>query len=821
MPAERSDWVELRVHGVSGTPPDYMLGSAHTAQVAGDDRSRCFRPTDSRGREVPAPDGHVLEAFHWGRWTSGSWVQGLWLLLIPFGILNAAHHTLPSGPGRPARAARALAAALLRLVGLVLTGLFALATCLVVVDLAAWQWLADLGPVPGWLVVDVALAVAALLIAGLSGLGQADTGRRYRFAAAGPCDLGRGAGGPAALGDAAFFDGDPDNPALRLLHRAAGLLVVGWLGLSVAVDAGVGWAAVPRGGVAVVLALVAAAVSVTGRGQADGPARWRSVAAVAVRVLSWAAVLLALAALAGADVDGAGPLPGTTVAVAVLVVAGFGGLALLVLSVAVLAAATRTAARVPPRPFRRFAGGLAAGLAASIGCYLAVGLTAGLTLGVQGLLNGLFGASVQGPALLQRFSYAWGVTAAVFAVLGGLAAPRLRRDRRRFRDRAEAAMTFGDPPVLHLPARWVARTGRAMQTARLKNAIPQALAVWTLLGLVLAGAIGAAFVLDREPPVPLGLLTGASSAAGGAVTGDDVVIGLGQVTLLGIAAAAVLLARGALRSEGARRGLNVVWDVVAFWPRASHPFVPPPYAQEVVPALVRRICWHLGVPDPLQDTGADADRRAAPVHNPDPAPEVVVAAHSQGSLIALVALLWLPAEVRGRVRWVTFGSQLRSEFARGFPHYVTVDLLREVAAAFRWVSLYRDTDPVAGPVTSWDHSPDGGPLTSRRMSDPDRALPDWLDPDTGRRVCGDEWRLLDPVPGDLALQTRAVTGPGGHGGYWTDPDWPLALDVVRGRVPDGRVPRARVSRGPAAPPAAGRAPHPAVPRQRRTPPGTR
>lgn len=65
-------WVELRVHGVSGTPPDYMLASAHAVQVAGDDRSRCFRPTDAQGREVRPPDGHVLEAFHWGRWTSGS-----------------------------------------------------------------------------------------------------------------------------------------------------------------------------------------------------------------------------------------------------------------------------------------------------------------------------------------------------------------------------------------------------------------------------------------------------------------------------------------------------------------------------------------------------------------------------------------------------------------------------------------------------------------------------------------------------------------------------------------------------------------------------
>jgi hypothetical protein len=822
-----SDWVELRVHGVSGTPPDYMLSSAHTVQVAGDDRSRCFRPTDSQGHEQRPPDGHVLEAFHWGRWTSGSWMQGLWLLLIPFGILNAAQFMLPAPAAGPARAARALAGALLRVVALVLTGLFAMTTCLVVVDLGAWQSVVGRGPVAGWLVVDIALAVAALVLAGLSRLGQVDTGRRYRFRSAGPRDLGHGAGGLAGLGDAAFFDGDPDSPALRLLHRATGLLVVTWLGLSVAADAGVAWAGSLRWSAPALLGLIAAAVFLSGdpertstmrtgrAASAGGWVRWSLYLGVTVRVVSWAGVLAALVAVVGADLDGAGRLPGMEPAVSVLVLAGCGGVTLLVPAVAVVAVATRETARREPPAFRRFTGGMAAGLAASIGCYLAAGFAAGLTLGVQGLLN-LGEGSVEAPPLLQRFAYAWGVTVAVFTGLAVLVALGMRRSRGRFRARAEAAMTFGEPPALRLPQPWVRRVGRAMQAARLKNATPLWILTWALLGLVLTVAIVVAFWFDGEPPFPLDLLTGASSAASGAVTGDDVVIGLGQVTVLGIGVGTVLLARGALRSESARRGLNVVWDVVAFWPRSTHPFVPPPYAQEVVPALVRRICWHLGVPDPLEDAGGPDDPSPATAVNPDPAPEVVVAAHSQGSLISLVALLWLPEEVRSRVRWLTFGSQLRGQ-SRGFPHYVSMNLLGEVASAFRWVNLYRDTDRVAGPVTSWDHTPDGGNLMSRRITDPTCAQPDWLDPATGRRVCGDEWRLLDPVPADLAFQTRAVTGIGGHSGYWTDPDWPLALDVTRGLVPDGRVSRSQPSHGPASGPEDGRAPRRALPPQRPTP----
>jgi hypothetical protein len=434
---------------------------------------------------------------------------------------------------------------------------------------------------------------------------------------------------------------------------------------------------------------------------------------------------------------------------------------------------------------------MAGALAAAVGCYLAVGFTAGLALGAQGLLNGLVGAGVEAPALLERFSYAWGVTAIVFAGAGVAAAVWLRRHRSRFRRRARAAMTFGAPPRLRLPPRWVDRVGRAMQLARLKNFVPAAIFGWTLLGLVLAVAIGAAFLVNldgagpvEEPAAPLDVLTGMGSSGADRLTGDDVIIGLGQFVLLGIGFGTLLLARGALRSEGARRGLNVVWDVVAFWPRAAHPFVPPPYAQEVVPALVRRICWHLGVPDPL-----DPDPPGGAVVNPRPAREIVVAAHSQGSLISLVALLWLPPEVRDRVRWVTFGSQLRQQFARGFPSYVSADLLRAVAGTFRWVSLYRDTDPVAGPVLSWDHTPDGEPPASRRLESAGELRPDWIDPRTGRRVCGAEWRLLDPPPTDPALQTGAVHGVGGHGGYWTDPDWPLALAVARRLLPDGRVSR--------------------------------
>src|SRR5688572_27728390 len=78
--------IELRVHGVSGTPPEAMLEDPFPRQVAGDDVGRFFR----RGEPIRVegfPDRDV-EAYHWGRFTSGSPTRALWLLLLPFAVVT-------------------------------------------------------------------------------------------------------------------------------------------------------------------------------------------------------------------------------------------------------------------------------------------------------------------------------------------------------------------------------------------------------------------------------------------------------------------------------------------------------------------------------------------------------------------------------------------------------------------------------------------------------------------------------------------------------------------------------------------------------------
>jgi hypothetical protein len=144
--ARRTSWVELRVHGVSGTPPESMLAKPHVLQVDGDDKSRFFRAVNSDDRELLATDGHTVEGFHWGRYTSGTWFKALWLALIPFGLINASTFMLPAAERRDgsvdaaARRWRIGAMAGLRLQAMFLTIVFAFANGLLLIDIVGTRW---------------------------------------------------------------------------------------------------------------------------------------------------------------------------------------------------------------------------------------------------------------------------------------------------------------------------------------------------------------------------------------------------------------------------------------------------------------------------------------------------------------------------------------------------------------------------------------------------------------------------------------------------------------------------------------------------------
>jgi hypothetical protein len=212
-------WVELRVHGVSGTPPESMLGAPVVVQVAGDSLGRFLRPASGAGVPVgPDGDGRVLEAYHWGLFTSGSFTQGLWFLLLPFGMVNAASFMLPPGRGWACAGARAV----LRVLGLAMTAVLVTGTVHVLVEALAWG-----GPGRGaWWAMTLAVIGCLAVLATVTMLGRKQIGAPPP-GQSGAIDSPDDPEVPSTgLGDADFYRREPDAPLLRRLHVAAGLLVV-------------------------------------------------------------------------------------------------------------------------------------------------------------------------------------------------------------------------------------------------------------------------------------------------------------------------------------------------------------------------------------------------------------------------------------------------------------------------------------------------------------------------------------------------------------------------------------------------------------------
>ncbi|MFI6133983.1 hypothetical protein [Micromonospora sp. NPDC051141] len=155
--------LELRVHGVSNTPPDQLLGldpgpggdGPQPELVAGGQVTGFYRSTRS------APDDPIsVEAYSWGKLTSGARTRrdierALWTLLLPFALANVALHAragIPADPDRERWASRSgITAWLIRLFCLSLTCTLVIAVTGIGVDLIGWQCVGRecLGQLPG------------------------------------------------------------------------------------------------------------------------------------------------------------------------------------------------------------------------------------------------------------------------------------------------------------------------------------------------------------------------------------------------------------------------------------------------------------------------------------------------------------------------------------------------------------------------------------------------------------------------------------------------------------------------------------------------
>ncbi|WP_217544801.1 hypothetical protein [Streptomyces sp. GbtcB6] len=709
--------LELLVHGVGGTTPGKMLDDPRTVRITGDDTAAVFRraeDVDAESRPGDYRDRPVPEAYVWCNLTSGNASRALWLLLLPFMVVNLAHWMRPAAQDRP-RTVR-FYGLLVRLAGLSLTVLLVAAACEVALDLAAWQcagvtacagrhsWLGFLSPAGSaggwWSAPGRRLALAALVPAALTGLLWYLSHRTWSAYESTRPPAHDPEPGHTALGSPGFWYGRRLVARLRAAHTAAGLLTVAAALLAPAASFDR-----RRGGTAVLDtigwlltgALTAGALAavwvVCRRGRSENRLDQELDRRLVRRLPLGALALLLLLVVVYAcwsrpGWHSVGRLAGDTT---------FGGLALAqgVLVIVLAVVAHDLHRRLPdPRAAIRGLGGPAVALLA---CALGGVISGGVAQRVSDWLDGT-GTSIAGPPVLLTWQ-----ASVIPPVLGVLLAAVAWLSWRTSRlSRVErTAVDLGHPGEPEDAAR-SRRIARVRAMAVLTDRTPLVVTVLCAATLVLgAGALVGALATGETPNAAAGrthtLVHGAAEASQAL---GSWLVGLGFILF-------VTWGRRAYKDASARRTIGILWDVGTFWPRAAHPFAPPCYAERAVPDLTWRMdTW-------TRRTGG----------------RLVLSGHSQGSVLAAAAAWQLTPAVRRRVALLTYGSPLERLYGRWFPaHFGPAELgslHREVAC---WRNLYRLTDPIGGPVRipdgdgpQVDHTPLKDPLAYGRT--PGHPLP--------------------------------------------------------------------------------------------------
>jgi hypothetical protein len=771
-----ADAVELRIHGVSGTPPGELLDRPLVRQVAGNPTAGFYRPRLEVERTDDPPDGGRgawLEGYSWGGLTSGAPSRALWLLLLPFVLVNVAPRFRPPSD-RPAWAVRGLWATT-RVLALSLTVGFVLAVAGVGTDLLGWQcgalpagtctgppagvmrWLTSMEPGPRLAVASVVPLVVLFVLALLSLRPSA----RYPEMLVGQ-GYDPDAPDPDLWHPALWHDRHPVR-RLRHLHLQVGIATV--VGTAVSAVPSPGAAAVLVGVVTVVAlaAVLACSAAVAGRRANVGPmhrapaALWGPTLVVAAG--GWAVLLTADRVTAGAGLPGYSGI--TTVFFAAQTAA------VLVIGLCVGALRRTGHARAP-------LAGFAAMVVAAVALLVAGAFSAGTyVLAAAWLRTGTFGPAytavrealevfeVPRPMLIGAVSFAVISVWAAVVVLGatGVVVYRLLTVRRW---RAGVALLRVEyPDVPRDPAR-DAQILRIWWLARLVDHVGALLGVFLAPVIAFAVTVAVVVAVQGRSGWAAQLLTDATQAADLVAAGAYLVVGfLGLFILLGAVA---------FRVPATRRILGIVWDLASFWPRVAHPFAAPCYSERTLADLATRVRWYVG-----GEHGAE-----------------VLSGHSQGSVIgaALVAQLATADSLRGEqppvlphVAFLTHGSVLRRLYARYFPAYFGVACLQRLATDLtstdpaagspgcRWRNLWRRSDHVGGPVDTdpWDA----------------------MDPDLPRRGPTDI-RLTDPqyrAPGDLTPPAARR-----HSEYPADPEFQHAVGELAAMLPPGQGPTERQGR---------------------------
>ncbi|MGC4755486.1 hypothetical protein [Micromonospora trifolii] len=717
--------VELRVHGVSAIGPAELLDRPHVRQVAGDHRGGFYRP-GPEFHEGGEADGVTLEAYRWNNLPAGNAVRTLsMVVLMPFMLINLAIWMRPAAAG-----ADPVIKALCRLLALSLTGMYVLSIVGIALDVIAWKcmsspeclagrsWLSWLGGRPAGLRLAILALVPVAAIALV-----------WRISArpALPAHVPRAADQPLPthrLTAVGRWDNEPLVDRLRSIHVAAAFatLDLSLLGARAAQGLSIGTVALAAtsGLLLIICAVLLCTPPLTTptERRLDRLVRVLRTIALGLTVLVWIHVLTSSASWPERN-----GLPGYNLTVVGL----FIGQAVLLAALGVALFSHRD--RQPDVAFSLRLGALATCVAA---INLALTFSAELVYRVSDILNrGMptAEASISSPP----HACIWAILGFSLAVLVTLAVAGVESVASRpGRIRAAAAIVARDFPDAPTDAtarlRQVRRTiARARFTEKL---VPLA-----VLYACLAGIGIAAVALGLLPTPPGELIHRYIGLPAGFV---NFAIGAGSYLIAALFVGLIVGGIFAYRTPGFRRYVGVLWDLGTFWPRAAHPFAPPCYAERAVPELTCRI-----------------------THLVDSGNTVVLTGHSHGSVLLAATVLQLPPRVTDRVALLTHGSPLRRLYARLFPAYVSDEVIHEIAnrVDWRWVNLWRDTDPIGGRVFP-PQQPDPAPGSFDRTPSVDRRLRDPRDvtaapgdifppPIKGHSPCEAD-RVFDEVVRDLA-----------------------------------------------------------------------
>ena len=687
--------VELRIHGVSGTPPDALL-KAPPVRVAGTGDSGFYRS------DATLDDG-VVEAYSWGGLTSGSRLTALWLFLLPFALANVSGWMLPrakDGSQLSNRRVRILTA-LGRLIGLGMSSLLAPAFFLVWHAALGFEMSAETG-ILGWLrrLLDAVSGVPSVHLGLATALAAITLGAFHLVARAGDRE-------PQQMSHLLEVVAAPTTPiealwtqpfvvrSLGMMHVGMVWGVVGILGAASTqsdyrlLGIGVAWWAVGLG----VLAILAAVAGTSGVGveTIKGLVMIRNTALG----VGFAAVLVSVLVAVRAKELSEGVVgladsglisPPLSAAIPAFFYAG-ASMVVLAVIVSLLHLVWCGSGRFNSLAF--FGWGVAAAVSTPSGLLLILGDGSGLgDLGSIHLAAWLLAVA----GLIAATAIVW-----KWKPLGG---GSIFARAVRLRNTVAAATTIVRQSGLLLVSMltvavvWFAVTG--IEVAFVDGALPDPRESW---GGVIGWGLVATLVFAILQPLGMkfyagialaGLLTWAllSSSDGATNFATDApsffeLASQRFVDLAGFAAMiAPLIAIGwfvlrASASPSNRRLVGVFWDLANYWPRWFHPWAPAPYNDIALPALSSRVAALVGSGN-----------------------RVIISGHSQGAVMAVPMIRGLSEEVSDRVSLLTYGCLLDRHYRDLFPRFFNGNLFNAISAQLdgRWRNLHRVTDPLGYPV---------------------------------------------------------------------------------------------------------------------------